>query len=393
MKGVFLCPLLGAASAAVQKLQLHKVPDTAPFDIDAFATRYSPGIPQSVLFSEAVHEMQHHDFPLDSYFNAQYFAEIEIGSPPQKFKVILDTGSSNLWVPSINCESLACILHSRYNSSLSSTYKRNDTQFSISYGSGSIAGYMSRERVAIGDLQITEQLFAESTEVLGRAFTHGKFDGVFGLAFDSLSVLHTPPPFYTMLAERLLDSPIFAFYLTDAPDGEGSEVTFGGYDTARYEGDLSVIPLREESFWEVELDGVSVGGEFTEMSGTGVILDTGTSHISVPSVTSEIIHRQMGATKDAYGEWKVKCKSRAALPEIVFTMGGYNFSLGPEEYTQKDKLGCSSIVKAVDIKAPSGPLVILGDAFLRRWYSVYDYGSGAVGLARAVAPEAERDGL
>jgi saccharopepsin len=320
---------------------------------------------------------------VSNFLNAQYFSEITIGTPPQTFKVVLDTGSSNLWVPSSECGSIACYLHTKYDSSSSSTYKKNGTAFEIRYGSGSLSGFVSQDVMSIGDLKIKDQIFAEATEEPGLAFAFGRFDGILGLGYDTISVNKIPPPFYNMIDQGLLDEPVFAFYLSDTNNGDDSEATFGGVDESHYTGKITTIPLRRKAYWEVDLDAITFGDSTAELENTGVILDTGTSLIALPTTLAELLNKEIGAKKGYNGQYTIECEKRDSLPDMSFTLSGHEFAITPYDYILEVQGSCISSFMGMDFPEPVGPLAILGDAFLRKWYSVYDLGKNTVGLAAA----------
>ena len=289
------------------------------------------------------------------------FSTIAIGTPPQEFKVVLDTGSSNLWVPSSECGSIACYLHQKYDSSASSTYKKNGTEFGIRYGSGEVSGFISNDILRIGDLSIKGQDFGETTNEPGLAFAFGRFDGILGLGYDTIAVNHVTPPFYNMINQKLLDEPVFAFYLGNTDDGTESMATFGGVDKSHYTGKMTMIPLRRKAYWEVNLDAITFGKDTAELDGTGVILDTGTSLIALPSTIAELLNKQMGAKKGYNGQYTVECDKRDSLPDMSFQLSGYNFTIGPYDYVLEVQGSCISSFMGMDFPEPTGPLAILGD--------------------------------
>lgn len=324
------------------------------------------------------------EVPLTNYLNAQYFTEIAIGTPPQDFKVVLDTGSSNLWVPSSECQSIACFLHQKYDSSSSSTYEANGTDFSIQYGSGAVSGFVSEDVISMGGLKIKGQQFGEVTSEPGLTFAFGKFDGIFGLAYDSIAVNHIVPPVYNAIEQGLLDEAQFSFYLGDtAKGGNGGTATFGGYDENFFEGELTYLPVRRKAYWEVSFESITLGDETAELDGTGAAIDTGTSLLALPSGLAEILNAQIGAKKSWSGQYSIDCDSRDSLPDLTLNFGGYNFTLSPYDYTLEISGTCASAFTPMDIPPPVGPLAIIGDSFLRRYYSVYDLEHDAVGLAKA----------
>ncbi|WFD34273.1 saccharopepsin [Malassezia cuniculi] len=343
-----------------------------------------PSIDEISIYSEAwkASASNGHDVPLTDFMNAQYFAEIELGTPAQTFSVILDTGSSNLWIPSESCTSIACFLHRRYDHAQSSTYQKNGSEFKIQYGSGSMSGFVSNDVLRIGDLVIKGQDFAEATSEPGLAFAFGRFDGILGLGYDTISVNGIVPPFYQMVNQGLLDKAVFAFYLGDS-DSNGGEVTFGGVNPEHYKGRITYAPVRRRGYWEVALDKIAFGEEELELKHTGAAIDTGTSLIAMPTDVAEILNKEIGAQRSWSGQYTLDCDKVKDLPPLTFYFDGKPYAINGTDYVLNLQGTCVSAFMGMDMPAPVGPLWIIGDVFLRRFYTVYDLERDAVGFAPA----------
>jgi hypothetical protein len=87
--------------------------------------------------------------------NMGYTAKIYIGASRQMFKVVIDTGSADLWVPSVDCTMMSCQRHIRYNPSLSNTASSTGRDFSMKYGTGAVMGHVFRDQIGIFTLNNT----------------------------------------------------------------------------------------------------------------------------------------------------------------------------------------------------------------------------------------------
>jgi hypothetical protein len=155
--------LLGATAMAA-KIPLHKrtLQKSAVLQLKE---RLLAG-PESKFLSKSLGE----DLPVKDYSDTQYFVQASIGTPAQKFTVVPDTGSSNLWVYSSKCTVMPCKQNPSYNHVKSSTYTPNGQAFDISYGSGSITGSVSQDTARLGDLAVKNFGFGEVTGVKGISF-------------------------------------------------------------------------------------------------------------------------------------------------------------------------------------------------------------------------------
>jgi hypothetical protein len=328
--------------------------------------------------------------PMWDYLDAQYFGPVYLGTPRQEFKVVYDTGSSNLWVPSSQCTTLSCKVHNRYDADASKTYEKNGTDFDITYGSGAVRGYVSTDTAALtDDLVIKSQSFGEITKEIGVSFLAGQFDGILGLGFDSISVDHQTPLWYNLVNQGLVDEAVFSFWLAkDADHNPGGILTLGGYDETLFTGNIEYTPLTQMTYWQFQMDKISFQGNDYFMDGKA-ILDTGTSLIALPTDLARTINKQLGCFMMLNQcQWLVGCPDFDTLPSVSFHLGGHEYVLEGKDYvlkiTQEGVSQCVSGFMGMDMPPPTGPLVILGDVFLSKYYSVYNFENKSIGLALSV---------
>ncbi|XP_029287594.1 pepsin A-like [Cottoperca gobio] len=317
----------------------------------------------------------HSVVPLTFDPDTTIYGEIGIGTPPQLFKVLFDTGSSDLWVPSTSCTSSACDKHVKFSSSASSTFQAGTKTFHISYNSGYASGSTGYDLIKISDLCVEHQIFG-LTETEADFMASVPWDGVLGLAFPGLSLEGGTPIFNSMWNQGKLLQNMFSMYLSSSV--EGSMLILGGTDSSYYTGGIKWIPLYEATnFWNIQIQSITINGNTVGCSGScAAVVDSGTSFITGPNKDIDNINGWLGAFSDQYGDAAVSCSNTDLLPDIVFNIHGYNFALPPSTYVIKSASGCRT--------GFATGTWILGEVFMRQFYTAFDITNNMVGFAQAV---------
>merc|ERR1719373_1456846 len=118
-----------------------------------------------------------------------------------------------------------------------------------------------------------------------------------------------------MIDQKLIDEPVFAFYLQDDASKQG-ELVFGGIDKSHFTGELVDVPLTSETYWEVSLDAMKFGGKAVLSSPAKAIIDSGTSLLAGPKEQVGALARQVGATSIMGKEYVVNCTKKSSLPTL-----------------------------------------------------------------------------
>lgn len=313
-----------------------------------------------------------------------YFVQARVGSAQQPFYMLLDTGAANTWLMGSGCQSEACKLHNVLDPSSSKTWKTDKKPFSITYGTGDLTGVVGQDSASFAGM--TFDLAFGLANYTHEQFTHFAFDGILGLAMGASDT----GTFLPMLkANKVLDSLIFSVSLNRDSDGRNDgQVTFGGIDKAKYTGDITYTdvpsPDKEKGEWNIPMGDPSFNGKSAGLTGRLAAIDTGTSFIFAPPEDLAALFKNVpGASSYQNGdyiEYKVPCDTKQPI-NIPFS--GATFGISAADWVAGSGDHCISRIYGYTVKNNTW---LLGDAFLKNVYSVFDADKMRIGFAAKPAP-------
>merc|ERR1719389_1231848 len=289
---------------------------------------------ESLLFTRASQSQRHrHSLRYKSVAAVQrvhktaYWGSMTLGTPPQEFKVIFDTGSGNLIVPSSDCTVPGCQPHKKYNhknsqTSMMVTNEKDETSSEITFGTGQISGEFFGDKLCMGDSLCINANFIAADKETTEPFREIPFDGIMGLGFKDLSMGKGFNIIDELVGKGALPAGQISFYLTDGGD---SEVTFGGYKSEYLASDILWAPVEVQSWWQVSIDDITFNNAPKGLCSGGceVAVDTGTSMLAGPSDLVDKLSNMVAAKED--------CSNYNALPTIGFQIGDKILNLKPDD--------------------------------------------------------------
>ncbi|KAG2749602.1 acid protease [Suillus brevipes Sb2] len=327
--------------------------------------------------------------------DTSFYGSLAVGTPPYSFDVLLDTGSSDMWIASSTCQSM-CAGTGNFDSTKSSTFKNLNKNFSVSYSKGYAAGTIGQDVVQMAGFTIPDQTFAVVTTTATN-FLRNPVTGIFGLAWQSLAASGAMPFWQALARNGLWNEPLMAFQLTrfsnDSKAGElepGGSFTMGYVNESLYTGtiDYQDLPNGQASYWLQQITSMTVQGKPIPLpsgSASYAAIDTGTTLVAGPAAGIAAIYAQIPGSQPGTGSWegfyKYPCNT-AVVVEISF--GGPKWSVSPDDFvfssTGPVSNECYGAFYTITTSGGT-PSWIIGDTFLKNVYSVFRYNPPSVGFA------------
>ncbi|KAM0322178.1 hypothetical protein ACHAQA_009668 [Verticillium albo-atrum] len=322
-----------------------------------------------------------------------YYAQLNIGNPPQPVYAQLDTGSFELWV-NPDCTVLRpadqrfCEAVGVYDPAVSSTSSSIDSTASLRYGIGSANITYVRDDISFAGSPVLSQVrFGTATA------TTDQFAGILGLGHGQNYTVGYPNIMDELVAQGALRSKAYSLALGSKSEQQGLLV-LGGIDTAKYSGDLTPLPVisADDSpdgvarFW-VKMDSLALTppsgvsrAPYAAAADMPVFLDSGATLTLLPRALADAMAADFGAPgADDRGFYPVDCGMMDAPGTIDFGFDGVTVRVPYREMIRQMRADPPRCVLGF---VPNDDFALLGDTFLRSAYAVFDLETDTVYMAQ-----------
>lgn len=190
---------------------------------------------------------------------------------------MIDTGSSDTWIPSDSCKSRACKIHSTYGDKDSTAFASSGRPFDIKYGTGDVVGTVVSDVLSFAGFTMNMS-FGLATQV-SDDFIHFPIDGILGLGFTEANQQGVATIMDELVIQNKISRKLFGIALSRAADGvDDGVLNFGAVDPALYDGEIKFAPsISQYGLWELAVDSATVDGQPIASTARTAIIDTGTS--------------------------------------------------------------------------------------------------------------------
>ncbi|EIW76951.1 acid protease, partial [Coniophora puteana RWD-64-598 SS2] len=320
-----------------------------------------------------------------------YFGVVAVGTPPIDVEVVIDTGSSDLWVPSSSYSK--CNPGHGYNASSSSTSELLSNSFNESYGTGYFVGSLVSDVVQMGDFSIPNQEFGViSFENQTGSLTSNSTQGLIGFSWPNGK---TTPFWFTLVKAGQWDEPLMALHITrfsnvsGASDAEpGGSLTLGYTNSSLYTGAIEYHNLTTYPPWVIDLTEITVQGQSVAVpagSSANAMIDSGTELIYGPAnvvanVYANIPGSQLIQSGGLQGYYQYPCDVSV---DISLSFGGVSWPISSTHFRWLTDNPNPGQCTGAFAPQSSDQLTawIIGDVFLKNVYAIFRYEPPAVGFA------------
>ncbi|OON22110.1 eukaryotic aspartyl protease, partial [Opisthorchis viverrini] len=316
-----------------------------------FAARAGSTLDLFRRFPEALDELERDkrtmfQIPLYPWGDSQYICKISIEQT--EFRMLLDTGSPSIWVPSDRLDKRQWRGKSLLHISQTTSLKVSEELFDELYGIGGVSGKKATADINFGGT-LLRNVFVDLVMDGAEKIFANPFDGIIGLGRRSMSPEQTQPLHYTV-----------------SQQGRMSQ-KFG-------------FPFQEQ--WFI-LDGIFIFKTGFNVENHRRIFDTGTPEIHLPGDIHMAISEVLGIRRQVDRVYVFECGRLPFLPPVTFQMEGKMFQIMPKQYTSltttNGDITCRTLFYNTSADCPVG--LTMGMSFLHSFQMIFDDNAGKVGFA------------